>query len=250
MRTSNRSTRLLFISTLVLIAFTAGALSYLRTHQRLGQPGVRTKASSDPRRLQVDLPERVLNCTSEPIETEQLVLDFLPKDTSFGQRRYTAPDGFNAILNVVLMGSDRTSIHKPQFCLAGTGWDIDYSLSKETTVPIQRPFPYELPVMKLIANKHFVQDGKTTLARGVYVYWFVCEDGYTSSHNKRMWSMAEHMVKTGVLQRWAYVTCFSVCAPGGEDATFERMKQFIASAVPEFQLTPAPKTTLAGDSAR
>jgi hypothetical protein len=43
-----------------------------------------------------------------------------------------------------------------------------------------------------------------------------------------------------VLQRWAYVACISPCAPGQEDATFARMKKFIAAAVPEFQLTPPP----------
>jgi hypothetical protein len=45
-------------------------------------------------------------------------------------------------------------------------------------------------------------------------------------------------LRTGVLQRWAYVTCFSVCQPGQEEATFNRMKEFLAAAVPEFQLTP------------
>jgi hypothetical protein len=53
-----------------------------------------------------------------------------------------------------------------------------------------------------------------------------------------MWWMAKDMMLTGVLQRWAYVTYFAVCAPGEEDATFERMKKMIAASVPEFQLTP------------
>jgi hypothetical protein len=38
------------------------------------------------------------------------VLDFLPKDTSYGQRQYQTPDGsFKTTLNVVMMGTDRTS---------------------------------------------------------------------------------------------------------------------------------------------
>jgi len=60
--------------------------------------------------------------------------------------------------------------------------------------------------------------------------------------------MAREMFRTGVLQRWAYVSCFVVCAPGQEDATFERMKKFIAAGVPEFQTAPAQPasgTTLA-----
>jgi hypothetical protein len=50
--------------------------------------------------------------------------------------------------------------------------------------------------------------------------------------------MARDVLFTGELDRWAYITFFSVCAPGQEDATFERMKKLIAAAVPEFQLVP------------
>jgi hypothetical protein len=35
---------------------------------------------------------------------------------------------------------------------------------------------------------------------------------------------------------------FSVCLPGQEDATFERMKKFIAATAPDIQLVPRPKT--------
>jgi hypothetical protein len=43
------------------------------------------------------------------------------------------------------------------------------------------------------------------------------------------------------LDRWAYISFFSVCQPGQQDAAFERMKKLIAAAVPEFQLTPNAK---------
>src|SRR5207245_1238680 len=105
-------------------------------------------------------------------------------------------------------------------------------------VRVEQPQPYELPEMKLIATKQATIDGQTVTGRGVYVYWFVAKDRYTPHHWERMWWMAKDLVRTGVLQRWAYITCFSVCAPGEEDATFERMKKFIADAVPQFQLTP------------
>ncbi|HVV00492.1 MAG TPA: hypothetical protein VHH88_03965, partial [Verrucomicrobiae bacterium] len=55
--------------------------------------------------------------------------------------------------------------------------------------------------------------------------------------------MAKQMLLTGVLQRWAYVMCFSACPPGQESATVDRMKKFIAAAAPQFQLTPAPEET-------
>jgi len=56
-----------------------------------------------------------------------------------------------------------------------------------------------------------------------------------------MWWMARDLIRTGVLQRWAYVSYLAICEPGQEDATFERMKTFIAASVPEFQLTPSAR---------
>jgi hypothetical protein len=51
--------------------------------------------------------------------------------------------------------------------------------------------------------------------------------------------MALHLLHTGVMQRWAYVSYFSLCEPGQEDATAARMEKVIAASVPEFQPPPA-----------
>ena len=228
---------------LFLIAATAGALAHLKANQKLGQPGVKTRPLAESRNLEVLLPEQVLDYTSEPVAEDKIVLDKLPKDTSYGQRRYTAPDGSWAVVNVVLMGSDRTSIHKPQFCLEGAGWRIDSAASSRETVRVNRPFSYDLPVMRLVSTKEVQVNGQTVRARGVYVYWYVADNAISGEPAgfERMWWMARELLRTGELQRWAYVSCFSVCWPGQEEATFERMKKLIAASVPEFQLTPRPK---------
>ena len=66
------------------------------------------------------------------------------------------------------------------------------------------------------------------------------DDKVTASHGQRMWSMARTLIWKGVLERWAYVSVFSVCLPGEEAATFERMKPFIAALVPQFQRATGP----------
>lgn len=238
------------VVTLALIAGAAGFLAHLRAHQRLGRPGVKTHALADSKRLQVDLPERVLDYQSKWVDVDDITLGTLPPDTSYGQRRYKAPDGFELSLNVVLMGTDRTSLHKPQFCLEGQGWHIDQGASTETQVHVERPCAYELPVVKLVATKEVTMDGQSVTARGIYVYWFVADGARSASVSgfNRMWMMARHLLYTGELQRWAYVSCLAVCAPGQEDATFERMKRFIAAAAPEFQLTPAAPAAVAAQS--
>ena len=236
---------LLSVVALLMIGSAAGILVRLKSNQRLGAPGVRTIPLAESKNLEVILPELVLDYTSERIEQDKIVIGVLPKDTSYGQRRYQAPDDFRTQVNVVLMGSDRTSRHKPQFCLEGAGWRIDAAASGEEPVPIERPLAYDLPVMRLLATRQVEHDGSVETFRGVYVYWFVAEDAYTAQHWQRMWWMARELFRTGELQRWAYVSCFAVCLPGQEEATFERMKKFIAASVPEFQLTPKAKERVA-----
>jgi hypothetical protein len=236
----NKQKWIILISTLALIGGAATVLAGLRAKQKLGPPAVKTSPTEDPQRLAVNLPERVLEYTSEPMETQKIVLDTLPPDTSFGQRRYKAADGFVTDLNVVLMGTDRTSLHKPEFCLEGQGWHLDPARCEESTVHMERPCAYNLPVMKLLATKEVVDNGQPVALRGIYVYWFVAPNEYTARHWQRMWWMAEDLLRTGVLQRWAYVSYFHVCPPGQEAASFERMKTLIAASAPEFQLTPGP----------
>jgi len=234
----NKRQWIILVIALLMMGGAAGLLTRLQATQKLGRPGVKTSPLPNSQRLLVELPERVLDYESKVLPTDKMVLDFLPKDTSFGQRAYKAPDGFEVQVNAVLMGTDRTSLHKPEFCLGGSGWKIDSVASGDSAVPMTRPFAYQLPVKKLIATKEFESQGQKVVARGIYVYWFVAEDQYTAQHWERMWWMAKGMLRTGVLQRWAYISYFAVCPPGSEEATFERMKTLMAASVPEFQLTP------------
>src|SRR5207237_6005855 len=129
-----------------------------KTHQRLGKPGVKLipvpTYDSEGKVVATNtvyLPENVLTFKSEILPVSQETLSWLPKDTTYGQRRYKAPDGFEAALNVVLMGTDRTSIHRPEWCLGGIGYSIDPQ--QTDTISISEPFAYQLPVMKLTASK-------------------------------------------------------------------------------------------------
>lgn len=226
----------MLIVALVLMTGAAVLLSHLRSGQKLALPGVRTVPLEGSSRVQVWLPEKVLDYESEWIEPDEITLSTLPGDTSFGQRRYKSSDS-EILVNVVLMGRDRTSLHKPQFCLTGQGWAIDQIASAEDQIAMDRPVSYQLPVVKLIANRSYAGG----IARGVYVYWYVADDGLSASVSgaARMWSMVRRLFRTGELQRWAYVTCFAVCPPGQEEAVYQRIRAFIAAAAPEFQLYPA-----------
>jgi hypothetical protein len=228
----------LLVLVFVLIGGSAIALNWLHSNQKLGVPGIKAVAQPGTVVMQIDFPENVLDFTSSNVPQAQVVLDYLPKDTSLAQRRYVGPDGFWVNANMVLMGLDRTSIHKPEYCLPGQGWRIDQKTN--VNLSIGGGQPYQLQVAKwLITN--FIQDadGKKREVRGLYVFWFVARNEETTSHWQRVKWMTQDLMRTGVLQRWAYVSYFAVCLPGQEDAAFERMKNLIAASVPEFQLPPA-----------
>jgi len=228
---------LLLIIVLVLIAGGAGALTWLKQNQKLGTPGIRATPISGSIKMNFDLPAHVPGYTSERVPEATIVLDTLPKDTSFAQRRYTMTNGFWVNASIVLMGADRTSIHKPEFCLPGQGWRID----KKATVsmPVQGPHPYHLQVAKWTIT-NFIQDkdGQKQEIRGLYVFWFVAHNEETDSHWQRIWWLTRDLLTKRVLQRWAYVSYFAVCLPGEENAAFDRVKKLITASIPEYQLPP------------
>jgi hypothetical protein len=168
-------------------------------------------------------------------------LEWLPPDTTFGRRQYKAGDGFQVFVSAVLMGSDRTSIHKPEYCLPSQGFRITRRSQNE--IPIQSPHSYLLPVTRLDALKEVrLPGGRTQEMGAVYVYWFLSDTRLSNDHLERMWWLAMDLVRTGELQRWSYIGCLAACAPGQEDAAYRRIQSFIQEMVPQFQLTTGPLT--------
>ncbi|MEO6036222.1 MAG: exosortase-associated EpsI family protein [Verrucomicrobiota bacterium] len=240
---------ILLIIALVMIGGTARFLAYIKVNQRLGKPGVLLGNTplfdTETNRVAnttVILPENIPGYSSVAMPVTSIELSMLPKDTTFGKRRYWTSSGGNADLSVVLMGQDRTSIHKPEFCLVGQGWTIEQT--EKVNLKMKRPYEYEMPVMKMTASIHVKDDnGNPMVVRGIYVYWFVADNKLTASHDARMLSMARNLLTTGTLERWAYISYFSRCYPGKEDETFNRLNEFIVSSAPEFQLAagkPSP----------
>jgi hypothetical protein len=233
---------LLLVVVLMLIAGTAGALTELKAHQRLGTPGIKATPIPGSTKMMIELPERVLDFTSTNVPESDIELGYFPPDTSYVRRCYQDSTNYFPIFNtIVLMGADRTSIHRPEFCLPGQGWRID--AKTEVKLPVQSPHAYELPVMKWFTHLSYQDQNKQTVeVSGVYVFWFVADNEQTTGIVPMQLKMVQDQLLTGVLQRWAYVSYFTVCVPGQEDATFERMAKLIASSVPEFQLPPAAKS--------
>jgi hypothetical protein len=251
----------ILITVLLLMGGGAIVLSTQRDRQKLGRPGVKIISEATygierrtanevtrfvARTNSVFLPSRVLDYISESIPVERVVLNTLPADTLFGNRVYRRAGNSELNCQIVLMGSDRSSIHRPQHCLPGSGFTI---VSQErTSIPISTPVRYDLPVEKLTLRRNLrLADGEQQRQAGVFVYWLVADNLLTADNQQRMWEISKEMLRSGTLQRWAYVICFAPCPPGREESVYEQIKEFVQAAVPEFQITPKPP--LAGETA-
>lgn len=217
-------------------------LRYIDRHRHLGEPGlvmafgnVLDESGNVISTNTVALPERVLGYTSEVARVTSAELSTLPSDTIFARRLYREQrtNGFALQTSVVMMGTDRTSIHKPQFCLTGQGWKI---ISEgEDYIEVDGPRQIHLPVWKMIAEQpQMLPDGSTRIIKAIYVYWFVADGYVTARHDQRMWWMAKKLLTTGTLQRWAYVSEFGQCLPGQEAVAYQKIKEFIAASVPKY----------------
>lgn len=240
---------IMFVVVLAMFIGTAGLIAYFQSNLKLTPPPVKIEnapmpgidsTANDKEKSQfiagtnrVYLPEQISGFESKLIPVEKVEYDTLPKDTTYGRRLYRSADGFEIVNMVVLMGADRTSIHKPQYCLEGTGWRIDSS--EQIVIPMNKPVPFNMPATKLMLSGYLVDNqGQKQLRRGIFIYWFVANDKITAEHKSRMWSVAKHRLLTGEIQRWAYIIYFSTCNPGEESATFERMINFIRESLPQY----------------
>ncbi|MGE3311577.1 MAG: hypothetical protein AB7O66_16545 [Limisphaerales bacterium] len=242
---------LVAVSCLILMSATGWFLHQRASlGHRLGKPGLRVVEVPLPGEdgkpattHSIPFPESPLEFRSEVQSIKKMELDWLPRDTTFGRRLYTAPDGFQSQVTAVLMGTDRTSIHKPEFCLPSQGFQIVKAIPTE--IILDRPHRYALPVMRLDALREGrLPNGQMVRHGAVYIYWFVSENRLSNNHLQRMGWLALDLIRTGELQRWAYIGCLAACHPGQEDATYLRLERLIQSIAPEFQITAGPALSL------
>lgn len=238
------------IATLVIIACTAALLQFVQQGRKLGEPGVRLSrlpVMNDDGKVigtnSIYMPDPGEGWGVQHFAVSDMEHEWLPKDTTYGRQIYRGPGHFEVAISAVLMGTDRTSIHKPQYCLSGQGWAI--TKTEVDTLRMTRPHPYDLKVMKLTTAMDVMVQGQQQRVHGIYVYWFVADGLLTPHHGERMWWMARDLITKGTLQRWAYITYFTTCYPGQEDETYAKLTDFIRETTPEFQLAsgqPAEKS--------
>ncbi len=126
----------------------------------------------------------------------------LPSDTVLMKKRYVNPDGNAVSMSVVISGTSRSSIHRPQWCLPAHGLEI----RGERVMKIPLKERDALPVMMLyltVPGAPGVSRDRMVVA--VCSYWFMSEGHETPYHFKRLLWMAFDNIIRGVSQRWVYI---------------------------------------------
>ncbi len=194
------------------------------------------------------LPQRVGPLVGAPGKPDKVELENLPGDTEFAKMTYytagaKADERDVAHVSIVLAGAERRSIHRPEVCLVGQGWNIVGSEVMPVEVAPGHPLNVkDLTIEKLIRDKA----GREQRLRAHYVYWFVGADITTPSHFERIWRSTWDSVLRNVNHRWAYPSVMATVTDNLDPAdsqerhrTDEQTKRLITFLIqklaPQFQ---------------
>ena len=213
---------------LLCCALAATLAERLDGSSRVGRPGIRVDASGQPAPLPADLGFEWVGVPVGFTEEERAML---PRDTGLERRLYQGLGGTQVLVSLVLSGRDRSSIHRPELCLAGQGWETTSSRQLRLELSPQQ----HLPVTVLTIAKS-MPDGQPF--RALFAYWFVSGDEVLATHFERMRHDVAARV-AGNSPRWAYVIA-QTPAMDGDAAALERLREVVARALPQFQQTPLP----------
>lgn len=183
------------------------------------------------------LPIWVGNYLGEDQDVTAAEKTILPDDTEFARAEYRSPRGDKINCQIVLSGGQKRSIHRPEICLPGQGWNVRGGRA----TPIEMPDGSTLRVMKLDLSRPItLSNGESTTLRSVFLYWFVGKDTTTPYHWERILQTSYDRVAHNLNHRWAYVVVSSPITkdfdPNGrdEEQTVEALKKFIREAAPQF----------------
>ena len=165
-------------------------------------------------------------------EVTRVEREILPPDTGFSRRTYflLSDPSKQVLLSLVLSGSDRTSIHRPELCLVGQGWTIDDSFSHRFTYPGVGTFPATV----LRTSRQVRIHGATRTVKSLFAYYFVSGDAVVATHWSRVSRDALNRIFHRKADRWAYIALQTQSDDGEEDA-LGRMQAILDGTLGAFQ---------------
>ncbi|MFV0338862.1 MAG: exosortase-associated EpsI family protein [Chthoniobacterales bacterium] len=186
----------------------------------------------------LDLPYRLLGMFGQDGEVSEGERVILPKDTEFAKRSYSDMAGNTVNCQIVLAGTDRRSIHRPEICLPAQGWTM--KASQPVEIDLKNGGETKVTMLDLV-RKVEVGPGEFKELPMVFMYWFVAKNYSTNDNMTRILKTNFDMLFYNKMNRWAYVIVSAPVlkgfTPGGKDKaeTIEMLKQAVQEVVPAIQ---------------
>ena len=150
---------------------------------------------------------------------------WLPEDTRILKRNYSRGDGGALAVTVVVSGKSRLSIHRPEMCLPGQGFQI--LSTRVRTLDLGNGRTLRVNVVKAArADERPIG----------FLYWFVNPRRETTSHWARIFSDVWARSAHNRVNRWCMVTVFSNQSVDDPE-TFRTLEPFLAEWYPQVLLT-------------
>lgn len=184
----------------------------------------------DPVELPTFLGTDWIGRRSEVTDVERQVL---PPDTGYSRKIYVslADPSKQALLSIVLSGRDRTSIHRPEYCLVGQGWTIRGGFAHRFTYPgMAGGFP---ATVLRVEREQVTARGRVVVPQ-LFAYYFVGAGTVVATHWERIMRDTIDRVMHGSGDRWAYVV-IQTGDSDGEAAALERIQAVLDGTLPAFQ---------------
>ena len=170
-----------------------------------------------------DPPQDILNIPAvvgtyrqvgEDIEIDERTIEILETSTIL-MRNYRGPKGWPIQLTIVYAGTTRRSMHFPEVCIVGQGWEIH----EQTEMPVG--FFFNASRLVLVKG-----EGKQAL-----LYWFKTADEFTGNFFVNSWHWARSQLTRGT----ATSAMIKVSAPIGnrdEESVFLLLEDFATKLTP------------------
>ncbi len=196
-------------------------------------------AKTNPAGIAMTLPNVIGTWFGDDAAVTQKELELLAKDTQFARRVYTAPEGDQIYVSIVLSGDDMTnSIHRPERCLPAQGWQVRESSRRTIQLADGKSFD-----VTRLQNAQTLEapDKRRIEVTNLNYYWFIGYKDMTASHLTRTGIDIRDRILHGQNQRWAYVTVAATVTKGiwrperTEEQTTEILEKFMRELAQRLQ---------------
>ena len=197
-----------YVATLILLALIAlGHLGALRAQSHAAVSG----------NVELKIPERIVDYArhgTQDVEVDDWTRTLL-QTSAILIRNYRAPSGRPVQLTIVYAGSTRRSLHFPEVCLRGEGWEI----SEQRMMPVGLSFS---------AKRLLLVKGDR---REAVLYWFKTGDSFTGSFFINTFHWAKNQVTFGSPTS-AMVKLATPVMGNDVEGAFAQLQDFAAKLTP------------------